>query len=184
MVFFITDPHFGHSNIIKMCNRPFCDVEEMNERMIKTWNEKVHGNDTVYIVGDMFFRCADEEQVLKRLKGNKRLIKGNHDRSWIKSPDILKYFLSVDDYLETSDGRHSLVFCHYPLLSWNRPHKSYMVFGHIHNNVNSDYFPLICAREHMLNAGAEINGYEPVTFDELVLNNSRFKEKYLTETSF
>lgn len=48
--------------------------EVMNEAMIAAWNERVHGNDTVYIVGDMFFRCADPESILKRLKGKKRLL--------------------------------------------------------------------------------------------------------------
>ena len=53
MVYFIADPHFGHENAIKLCSRPFETVEEMNETIIKNWNGRVHGNDTVYIVGDI-----------------------------------------------------------------------------------------------------------------------------------
>ena len=56
MIYFTADAHFGHANIIKMCERPHPDVETMNESMIAAWNERVHGNDTVYIVGDLFFR--------------------------------------------------------------------------------------------------------------------------------
>lgn len=77
MIYFTADTHFGHANAVWMCGRPYPDVEVMNEAMIATWNERVHGNDTVYIVGDMFFRCADPESILKRPNGKKRLIVGN-----------------------------------------------------------------------------------------------------------
>ena len=83
MIYFTADTHFGHANIVRMCERPYPDVDTMNEAMIAAWNERVHGNDTVYIVGDMFLRCADPERILKRLKGKKRLIVGNHDGSWM-----------------------------------------------------------------------------------------------------
>ncbi len=88
MIFFTADTHFGHANILKLCNRPFNTIEEMNETMICKWNSRVSGNDTVYIVGDMFFRCSDAETILKRLKGKKRLIIGNHDSSWVNKVDL------------------------------------------------------------------------------------------------
>ena len=78
MVFFTSDTHFDHANIIRFCNRPFATVEEMNEALIANWNRKVHRDDTVYIMGDMFFRTTDPEPILQRLKGKKRLIVGNH----------------------------------------------------------------------------------------------------------
>lgn len=81
MIYFISDTHFGHANIVKMCERPYPDVEAMNEALIAAWNERVHGDDTIYIIGDMFFRCSDPESILKRLKGKKWLIVGNHDGS-------------------------------------------------------------------------------------------------------
>ncbi|MBP5230316.1 MAG: hydrolase, partial [Clostridia bacterium] len=66
MVYFIADTHFGHKNILRICGRPFETIEEMNETLIRNWNERVRGSDTVYIVGDMFFRCLDPEPILKR----------------------------------------------------------------------------------------------------------------------
>ncbi len=74
----------------------------MNEAMISAWNKRVTGKDTVYIAGDMFFRCEDPESILKRLKGKKRLILGNHDGSWTGKVDLPKYFVSVDTMLKFS----------------------------------------------------------------------------------
>lgn len=59
VICFTADTHFGHMNILDFLNRPFIDVEEMNEALIENWYHRVEGNDTVYILGDMFFRCSD-----------------------------------------------------------------------------------------------------------------------------
>lgn len=178
MIYFTADPHFGHANIVKMCGRPFEDIEGMNEALITAWNDRVSGNDTVYIVGDMFFRCEDAESILKRLKGKKRLIVGNHDSSWVGKVELGRFFISVDHYLEISDGAHALTLCHYPLLTWKHAKKSYMIHGHIHANTDADFWPLLRVRDNVLNAGVDINGYRPVTFAELVENNRRFKEAH------
>lgn len=176
MVFFTADTHFGHANIIRFCNRPFDSVEEMNEALISNWNSRVRGNDTVFIVGDMMFRCPEPELILKRLKGKKRLIVGNHDSSWMNKVDLTKFFYSVDPYLEISDGQHALTLCHYPLLSWKHQKRSYMIHGHIHADTSMDYWPQIASRDNLLNAGCDINNYMPVTFDELFENNRAFKQ--------
>lgn len=89
--------------------------------------------------------------------------------------DYAKYFLSVDKFLETTDGHHTLTLCHYPLLSWKHALRSYMIHGHIHNNRSADFWPLLAARDRVLNAGVDINGFQPVTFEELLENNRRFK---------
>ncbi len=69
MIYFTADTHFGHKNIIGSCARPFQNVEEMDEIMIARWNERVTANDKVYIMGDMFFRCQNPEEILQRLRG-------------------------------------------------------------------------------------------------------------------
>ena len=53
-----------------------------------------------------------------------------------------------------------------------------MVYGHIHNNVNMDYWPLLASRDQMLNAGVDINGFEPVALEEMISNNQRFKQEH------
>ena len=50
-----------------------------------------------------------------------------------------------------------------------------MIHGHIHNDVSFDFWPLLRARERVMNAGVDVNGYEPVAFEELVANNAAFK---------
>ncbi len=176
MLFFIADTHFGHGAVIDLCRRPFKSVKEMDSFMIERWNERVSGNDTVYIVGDLFYKHKDPEKILKQLKGRKRLVVGNHDGGWLKRLDASRYFLSVDHFIEVSDGKHSLVLCHYPLMCWKHELKSYMVHGHIHNNIPLPYRSVIKNNPRLLNAGADINGFEPVTFEQMQINNACFRE--------
>lgn len=84
MTFFTSDQHFGHFNIIRLCSRPFGTVEEMDEALLSKWNAKVKADDIVYILGDLFFRAAKIEPILKALNGRKHLIVGNHDHTWMK----------------------------------------------------------------------------------------------------
>ena len=176
MIFFTADTHFGHNNIIRMCGRPFDDADDMDSFTIDMWNSKVKANDTVYVLGDMFYRHGDPESVLRQLRGRKRLIVGNHDGGWMKKVDVSRYFLSVDNYAEISDGRHSFVLCHYPLMTWKHSKKNYMIHGHIHNNTDMSFWPVIRDNPRLLNAGVDVNGFWPVTFEELVINNECFKE--------
>ena len=72
MNYFTSDLHLGHRNIIRLCNRPFATIEEMDETLIRNWNAKVTNGDTVYILGDLLFRNEKPaEEYLKQLKGKK-----------------------------------------------------------------------------------------------------------------
>lgn len=117
MIYFIADAHFGHSAIIKLCSRPFENADEMDMFMVDMWNSKVSRNDTVYIIGDLFYKHKNSESILSQLKGKKKLIIGNHDGGWMNKVDVSKYFVSVDSFAEVSDGKRNLVLCHYPLMS-------------------------------------------------------------------
>ena len=177
MVFFTSDLHLGHRNIIRLCNRPFGSIEEMDEIFIENWNRKVtSNNDTVFVLGDLMFRNEKPpEEYLRQLKGKKHLIIGNHDRSWIKKCDLSLWFESVNNLLYTTDGKHQLTLCHYPMMSWPHMMRYYMAHGHIHGNTDADYWPLIRNNPLMLNAGVDINNFEPVTFDEMAANNEAHK---------
>lgn len=81
MIFFTSDPHFGHENVIGFCNRPFKDVKEMEACIVKRWQERVKATDTVYVLGDWalckFRAYADRNYFLP---GKKILVQGNHDK--------------------------------------------------------------------------------------------------------
>ena len=95
MTYFTSDQHFGHFNIIRLSHRPFASADEMDEAMIAKWNTKVKSADTIYVLGDLFFRSANLEPILKRLNGRKHLVLGNHDHSWTGKVRLGDYFTSV-----------------------------------------------------------------------------------------
>ena len=85
MIYFISDTHFYHSNIIKYCNRTFKDVNEMNETIISNWRFFITKDDIVYHLGDFCLSSDDDiKNIFNRLNGNKILIRGNHDRKSVK----------------------------------------------------------------------------------------------------
>src|SRR4051812_8195892 len=80
-LYFTSDLHFGHQRIIELCNRPFGSVEEMNQTIIDRWNDTVKNDDTVFVLGDVAMgKISDSLPLVKKLKGNKHLVSGNHDR--------------------------------------------------------------------------------------------------------
>lgn len=185
MIYFTADLHLGHSNLLKISNRPFTDVEEMDKILIANWNKRVKGNDTVYILGDLCYKCNDPERYLAQLKGKKILIRGNHD-AWVDKLEKDKYFITVTSFLEQSLFGRIITFCHYPMLEWRGSRKGaecarlgYHIHGHIHDRTKG-YAPLF-SMHNALNAGVDINGFQPVTFEELCKNNQIFKEKALAQ---
>lgn len=83
-IFFSSDTHYFHTNVIKYCERPFSTVKEMNDSMINSWNSVISDDDVAFHVGDFSLsRSAsshDVAEVISRLKGKKILIRGNHDQ--------------------------------------------------------------------------------------------------------
>ncbi len=177
MIYYISDPHFGHANIITLCNRPFIDIDEMDRTLIANWNARVRNEDSVYVLGDFAYKCELSEvaAILQKLNGHMHLLIGNHDE-WMNKMDAGEYFESVDNMVEINDNGRICVLCHYPLLTWRKENKSFMVYGHIHDKTDADFWPLIVKRDRMLNAGVEINNYMPVTLDEMISNNNAFKK--------
>lgn len=77
--FVISDTHFYHKNIVKFAARPFPDVTTMNRVMVERWNSVVRDEDIVWHLGDVAMWKAREYEIVKQLKGRKRLLLGNHD---------------------------------------------------------------------------------------------------------
>lgn len=163
-LFFTSDLHFGHANIIKYCDRPFGSVEDMDAALIKNWNHGVSQDDIVYILGDMFF-CQDKRaaEILGALRGRKKLILGNHDKLLRKSRHLQSFFEEVLPPLhEEVIDKVPVVMCHYPLASWNRAfHGAFMLHGHVHGRE-----PL-AGNVRRFDVGVDANAYLPVEWSVL-----------------
>ena len=180
-VFFTGDTHFHHQNIIKYCNRPYKYVDEMNESLIKIWNETVGDNDDVYHVGDFAFCGPDvAERIACRLKGRKHLIIGNHDHKrilkklephfvWIK--DV--YMLKVQDQSPLFGKKNQQIWLsHYAHKVWPQGHYGvWNLFGHSHGGLKDDPTTL------SLDVGVDVHNYRPVSYDEIkcIMKNKNFK---------
>ena len=129
MDFYISDLHFGHAAVLELCKRPFKDISEMNEALVANWNAAVGARDTVYVVGDLFYRSeTDPEDILRRLKGKKYLILGNHDKDWTGRVDLSKYFEDVRDIITVNCGRGNATLCHFPMLFFEGFSKGNIIF--------------------------------------------------------
>lgn len=183
MNFYISDLHFGHVNIIQMCNRPFDSIDAMNECLIENWRSAVAPEDTVYVMGDVIYRSSRSPAFyLNPLPGKKHLILGNHDTKWMRHCDPSDFFESISHMKFVNEGDRQLTLCHYPMMSWPGSNRQgYMVFGHIHNNTDGAFWPLIACSSLMLNACVEVNGYRPVTLEQLKTNNAMHKARALQE---
>lgn len=158
MIYFTSDTHFGHENIIRFCKRPFVDAQQMDEVMIANWNAVVSEKDEVYHLGDFSFRSAKAAPtILDRLKGRIHLIHGNHDSNQIKK---LPRFLTSQPYAEIKVDGENVVLCHYALRTWNKAHYgAYHLYGHSHGGL-----PGI---GRSLDVGVDVWGFRPVTLAEI-----------------
>ena len=141
MNYYIGDLHFNHKNIINLDSRPFNDIEEMEDILIKNWNSVVKSNDHVYILGDFCWGKVDKwVELLDKLNGLKYLIIGNHD-DFKTVNKIRDKFVGVYNYLEIKDQGYKLVLCHYPIASWNGMYKGTIhLYAHVHNTSDNDLY--------------------------------------------
>lgn len=87
-VFFTSDTHFGHNNIIRYCDRPFADADEMDEALVANWNAAVKPTDTVWHLGDVALCSVSRlREILDCLNGNIHLVIGNHERATLQLRD-------------------------------------------------------------------------------------------------
>jgi calcineurin-like phosphoesterase family protein len=131
-IWFTSDTHFNHKNVIKYSNRPFDSIEDMDEILIQNWNKVVHKKDTIYHLGDFCF--GNPQKYLDKLNGNIIRIKGSHDPD-IKQPYML--VINPNNLLDEYGNKRNVVLCHYAMRSWPKSHyASYSLFGHSHGNLD------------------------------------------------
>lgn len=167
-IFFTSDHHFGHKNIIKFSNRPFQDVEEMNQVLIERWNEKVGPHDRVYHLGDLgLTRDKDKmEEILQQLNGHIYLIQGNHEGDALNHP---QYFEWIKDYHELSvkdeeapNGKRKIILFHYAMRVWKSDFRgTWHLYGHTHGSLPD--------KKHKLafDVGVDCHNYYPISYEEV-----------------
>lgn len=186
-IFFTSDTHFGHDFIAK--HNGFYDHYEQDEILINNWNAVVNDGDRVYILGDMFWKSEDVAAILPRLKGQKFLILGNHDRIgkhnqkdytrdlvWIKDTFMLK--IKNGDNIEST----KIWLSHYPHEVWPEDHYgSFHLFGHVHAK---------CSHKNLLempnrfNVGIMNTGFMPIEWNQILKHlkdNNLYKKDYRAE---
>ena len=166
-LFFTSDHHFGHDNIIRFCNRPFADVREMNEALIERWNEKVKKNDVVYHLGDFALMYKENlETILKQLKGKIHLIEGNHEGAALQ---CRKYFESIRQYHELKvkdpdckNGVQRIILFHYAMRTWRGEMRgNWHLYGHSHGNL-----PDLPDRQ-CFDIGVDSHDFYPLEYEEV-----------------
>lgn len=170
MIFFTSDLHFGHTNIIEYEKRPFADVREMDHMLIENWNAVVKTGDIVYILGDFSFYNKEKTAcILSQLNGTKYLISGNHDNE-VSNRGLFPWTKQYYSFRE-----YGILFClfHYPIQVWNEQHRGAIhLYGHIHSN-SSDHHPMKYEIANSLNVGVDVNNYRPISIIEVLQKLNR-----------
>ncbi len=155
----ISDHHFGHTNVIKYCNRPFTNTRDMNNEMISNHNHLVRKSDKVFILGDFSLTTAVETvDILSKLNGYLILLMGNHDRGrsykrWMDMgfDEVYKYPILY---------KENIILSHNPIIVSSG---YYNIHGHLHNTP-TEYDK----SDVHYNVSVEKLDYKPVDLDKLI----------------
>ena len=155
-IFFTADTHFGHANVLKHCKRPFADVGEMNETLVRNWNAVVPKGALTYVLGDMLWKPDEDEDLIGRLNGQIFLVKGSHDRYEMKHKKIVKverlHNFRIDD--------QPITLCHFCMRVWHLSHfNSFHLFGHSHGR--------LAPIGKSMDVGVDAQGYFPVSWAQV-----------------
>ena len=176
-LFFTSDTHFNHNNIITYCSRPFDSVEQMNETLIANWNNTVPIDGTVFHCGDFALGGSEAwNKILPRLNGKIYLILGNHDIKNFRQ-GYAGRFEEVSEQMTIDVGKKRIILTHFPLLcyhgTWGTEQNCWNVHGHIHickdkaANNGKDFERMKLVFPTQYDAGVDLNNYTPISFDEL-----------------
>lgn len=170
-LFFCSDSHYSHYNICKYCHRPFQSRSEMDQTLIKNWNEVVPEDGIVVHCGDFMLPHNEDikeyNKYLNQLHGRVLLLRGNHDRAsldWVSD----KLIAVRDQAMIVVDGV-KIFAQHYPCAAFNG---DYHVYGHIHTladgtcyGIDGDVTKVM--GKNTYDVGVDQNGYTPVSYWQL-----------------
>jgi len=164
-IWFTSDTHFGHENIIKYCNRPFKTIREMDDALISNWNECVKPDDIVWHLGD-FAMMRNPENILRRLNGHINLVYGNHDSKNRGTYETSPHLNSSQDVKLLRIGSVTIWLSHYAHARWPHAHHGALhLFGHSHGNFQG--------LGRSMDVGVDPLGFYPIHFDAVVKKLSK-----------
>jgi len=151
----LSDTHFGHGNIIDYCNRPFDNVEEMNNTLINNWNDKVDEDDSILFLGDVRHHPSldSASEWLSRLNGNILVVRGNHDGNLPQNTHV-----NVVESCVIKHGRYQFYCEHQPV-----EYSGWQIHGHTHIGT-----PLIDRETQRMNVSVENIDYKTISMNEIV----------------
>ena len=174
-VWFTADTHFGHENIIRFCHRPFANAGEMNEELVRRWNETVPEDGVIFHLGDFCHGGSPLwNALLSRLNGRKFLILGNHDMKSLRQ-GYMDRFEHVTQQMTIRVAGQAIVLNHNPFLCYGGSYRDvWQLFGHVHSGPLS-HTGLDHPRLNMLfplqyDVGVDNNDFRPVSFAEVKSN--------------
>lgn len=156
---FTADTHFSHAGVIRMCARPFFSTEEMNALLVESWNAVVSPKDEVWHLGDFAMGASPERcaEIFRRLRGRKRLVRGNHDRRRV----LELAWESQHDRVHVTVEGHRLVLDHYPMRAWSGSFRGAIhLHGHTHGTLPGT--------SQSCDVGVDSWGYRPVGLDDIL----------------
>lgn len=195
MKYYISDCHFLHGRIKEIDHRDFNTLFEMEDFMIKQWNNKVTNDDDVYIIGDFCWGNGVQTwDIYSKLNGHLHLIEGNHDYWYLDDPEFVDTILEeIIDYKEVIDGKRNVILSHYPIPFYNHQFDqdennhfmTYMLYGHVHslfdeylinNLINQTSTTLrssvkieeVTTPMQMINTFCVYSNYVPLSLDEWI----------------
>ena len=174
-LFFTSDTHFDHKNIIKYCNRPFSSVQEMNQGLINNWNSVINPDDIVFHLGDVSFGGnTNLINYVSQLNGHIILIKGNHDRKLQQSICDKLFDYTCQQLTLNIDGI-TVFLNHFPFLCFSGTYntdKSIQLFGHIHSGPLSSGPDIDRFNKYgvynQYDVGVDNNHYKPISWNEIL----------------
>lgn len=174
-IFFTSDTHFYHENIMKYSNRPFKNADEMNEYIIEQWNNVVPEDGIVYHLGDFGFGTTRNlVKLIKRLNGKINLITGNHDRKQLKDRVYESCFESVSMQRYIYVEGQAIYLNHVPFLCYDgvyRQRKTWQLFGHVHttpmgvDGLDGPRLAMLFPTQY--DVGVDNNGFCPISFNKV-----------------
>lgn len=177
-IWFTSDTHFGHQNILKFCERPFNSVEEMDNVIIERWNSKVGKDDIVFHLGDFAFASNKRwQELISYLNGKIYLILGNHDITRWPGNYTMQLFDRVENQMMLKiDNKHKVYLNHFPFLCYDGVYRNpedcvIQLHGHVHErigDVSKDAQRLQYRFPYQYDVGVDNNNFYPVSWEEIL----------------